>query len=223
MLRDEYGDQLDDDAKSYIRFAVDGATRMRSLVSDLLDYSRVETQGKALKPTELGDACAEAIENLQGVIEEFDVQISVPPLPTILGDQGQLVRLFQNLIGNAIKYRSEKPPQIQISIEEQDLDWIMIIRDNGIGMEPQYYDRIFVMFQRLHARDQYSGTGIGLAICKRIVDRLRGRIWVESELGKGSQFFVSVPKLTSMPEEGAIGHESRHAVLAAAAPTMFWC
>lgn len=216
LLRDEYGDQLDDNAKSYIRFAVDGATRMRALVADLLDYSRVETQGKPLEPTDAGDACAEAIQNLQTTMEENDVKITVEPLPTIQADRAQLVRLFQNLIGNAIKYHSERPPEIQVSVEELDHDWIISIRDNGIGMEPQYYERIFVMFQRLHARDEYSGTGIGLAICKRIVDRLWGRIWVESEPGAGSKFFISVPKLTDLPEEGVTGREYSHPVYAEA-------
>lgn len=209
LLKDEYSGQLDEDANTYIDFAVDGATRMRSLVSDLLDYSRVESQGKPLALADAGEACSEAIDILQEFVEKYDVQISVQPLPTILADQGQLVRLFQNLIGNAIKYRSERTPEIQISVEEQGLDWILCVRDNGIGMEPKYYDRIFVMFQRLHARDEYSGTGIGLAICKRIVDRLEGRIWVKSEEGVGSQFFFSVPKLITMPAEGTIGYEPK--------------
>ena len=214
MLSDVYGDQLDDDAKSYIRYAVDGATRMRALVADLLDYSRVETQGRPLEPTDAGDACSEAIQNLQATIEDNDAKITVEPLPTILADRAQLVRLFQNLIGNAIKYRSERPPEIQISVEELDHDWLFSIRDNGIGVESRYYERIFVMFQRLHARDEYSGTGIGLAICKRIVDRLWGRIWVESAVGVGSQFFISAPKLSCMPWKGEVELEPNHTAYA---------
>lgn len=214
LLRDEYSDQLDDSAKSYIRFAVDGATRMRNLVSDLLDYSRVETQGKPLEPTDANEAYSVAIENLRLTIEENDATITAEPLPTIQADQDQLVRLFQNLIGNAIKYRGESPPEIQIRVQEQDLNWEISIQDNGIGMEPRYYERIFVMFQRLHARDEYSGTGIGLAICKRIVDRLSGRLWVESEPGVGSTFFISIPKLENLPSEGDAGHEHSHPVYA---------
>ena len=214
MLQDEYGDQLDDDAKSYIRYAVDGATRMRSLVSDLLDYSRVETQGNALEATEVGNACAEAIENLQASIEENEAEITVQPLPNIMADRDQLVRLFQNLIGNAIKYRSEKPPQIEVAVAGLGDEWVISVQDNGIGIEPKYFERIFVMFQRLHARDEYSGTGIGLAICKRIVDRLDGRIWLESEPSAGSKFFLSVPKRTTTPTEGATGHEHSHPVYA---------
>jgi len=210
LLSNEYGDQLDENAKSYIRYAVDGATRMRNLVADLLDYSRVETQGRPLAPTDASDACSEAIEILQAAIEESGAKITVQQLPTIQADQAQLVRLFQNLIGNSIKYRGDSPPEICISLEERVHDWIISVRDNGIGMEPQYYERIFVMFQRLHARDEYTGTGIGLAICKRIVDRLWGHIWVESEIGNGSTFFISVPKLTNMPLEGATGHEHSH-------------
>ena len=214
LLQNEYADQLDDDAKSYIRYAVDGATRMRNLVSDLLDYSRVETQGRSLEPTDAGDACSEAIDILQSAIEDNDAKITVQQLPTIQADRAQLVRLFQNLIGNAIKYRGDNSPNIRIGVEEQDHDWVFSICDNGIGMEHQYHERIFVMFQRLHARDEYSGTGIGLAICKRIVDRLWGRIWVESEPGVGSTFFISVPKLSDSPEEGATGHEHSHPVYA---------
>ena len=214
LLREEYGEQLDENAQSYIRYAVDGATRMKNLVSDLLDYSRVETQGKPLEPTCAADACSEAIEDLRLAIEESNAKVTVDPLPTIQADQAQLVRLFQNLIGNAIKYRGESPPKVHISAQEQDLDWVISIRDNGIGMESQYYERIFVMFQRLHARDEYSGTGIGLAICKRIVDRLWGRIWVESERGVGSTFFISVPKRLNIPAEGATGHEHSHPVSA---------
>jgi len=214
LLRDEYSDQLDENAQSYIRYAVDGATRMRNLVADLLDYSRVETQGKPLTPTDAGDACSEAIEILQAAIEETDAKVTVQQLPTIQADRVQLVRLFQNLIGNALKYRGDSPPEIQITVQQRNHDWIISIRDNGIGMEPQYYERIFVMFQRLHARDEYTGTGIGLAICKRIVDRLWGTIWVESEPGTGSTFFISVPKLTNMPVEGATGDEHSHSVYA---------
>lgn len=194
LLRDEYSDGLDADAQTYIRYAVDGATRMRNLITDLLDYSRVETQGQPLELTNAGPACAEAISNLQAAIEETSAEIGVENLPEILADRAQLVRLFQNLIGNALKYRCGKTPEVHVGVDDCETEWVFFVQDNGIGIEPQYVERIFGMFQRLHPRDRYSGTGIGLAICKRIVDRLRGRIWVESSLGVGSTFFVSVPK-----------------------------
>ena len=216
LLKDEYGDQLDDDANSYIHYVVDGAVRMRALVTDLLDYSRVETQGRELKPTDAKDACYEALENLQAIVENSAATISVGPLPTILADRVQLVQLFQNLFANALKYRGEAAPEIHVGVEERNGNWAIFVKDNGIGMESQFFDRIFVMFQRLHARDEYSGTGIGLAICKRIVERLRGRMWVESEPHVGSTFFIEIPKLSKsttadMPKGGATGNECRDA------------
>ena len=216
LLQDEYSEQLDENAQSYIRYAVDGATRMKNLVTDLLDYSRVETQGKPLQPTCAANACSEAIENLRFTIDENDARITVEPLPTIQADRLQLVRLFQNLLGNAIKYRGERSPEIHVGVLEQDSDWVISIQDNGIGIEAKYFDRIFVMFQRLHARNEYTGTGIGLAICKRIVDRLSGRIWVKSNLGTGSTFFLSVPKMTDLQVEGDLDHEHSHPIYAEA-------
>jgi PAS domain S-box-containing protein len=199
MLGSEYGDRLDDEARKYIQYAVDGATRMKALVQDLLSYSRVETQGQPLEPTDAGEACVEAIANLAMAIEESAAEVRYDPLPVIDADRAQLVRLFQNLIGNAIKYRGTEPPQIHISAKEVDREIVFRVRDNGIGIEPQYFDRIFVIFQRLHARDEYSGTGIGLAVCKRIVERFNGHIWLESEPGVGSEFFFAVPIRASEP------------------------
>ena len=170
MLDDEYAGRLDESARTYIQYAVDGALRMRTLIQDLLSYSRVETQGKLLEPTDADEACAEAIDNLAVAIAEAEAEVTREPLPMVLADRAQLVRLFQNLIGNAIKYRSDQPPRIHISAAEADGDWEFRVRDNGIGIEPEYRERIFVIFQRLHARDKYSGTGIGLAVCKRIVE-----------------------------------------------------
>jgi|GEM_PF-1843996 len=210
LLTEEHADQLSGDAKSYLDYIVDGSTRMRNLVADLLDYSRVETQGRPLQPTDASGACSEAIENLQESIKEHGAIITVEPLPILQADYAQLVRLFQNLISNAIKYRSEKPPEIKITVEQQKHDWIISIQDNGIGIEPEYFERIFVMFQRLHARNEYSGTGIGLAICKRIVDRLWGQISVKSEPGVGSTFSLSIPKLADLPHEGTTEHARRH-------------
>jgi two-component system sensor kinase FixL len=194
MLRDDYGDRLDDNARSYIQFAVDGALRMKTLVQDLLAYSRVETQGKPLEPTNADDACAEAIDNLAVAIEEASAIVQRDPLPAVLADRAQLVRLFQNLIGNAIKYHGDKSPRVHISATAADGGWEFRIRDNGIGIDPQYFERIFVIFQRLHGREEYSGTGIGLAVCKRIVERAGGRIWIESKPGAGSEFCFTLSK-----------------------------
>ena len=193
MLRDDYSDRLDENARTYIQYAVDGAMRMKTLVQDLLAYSRVETQGKPLEPTDANDACAEAIENLAVAIAEAGAEVTREPLPTINADPVQLESLFQNLIGNAIKYRGSEPPRIQIRAAESGGEWVFRIRDNGIGIDPIYHERIFVIFQRLHGREEYSGTGIGLAVCKRIVERAGGRIWVESQAGAGSEFCFAVP------------------------------
>lgn len=194
MLRDDYGDRLDDDARTYIQYAVDGALRMRTLIQDLLAFSRVETQGRPLEPTDAGAACNEAIENLALSIDDAAAEVTRDPLPMVLADRAQLVRLFQNLIGNALKYRGSDLPRIHVSAEENGDEWVFRVRDNGIGIDPQYYERIFVIFQRLHAREEYSGTGIGLAVCKRIVERAGGRIWVESQPGEGSVFCFTLAK-----------------------------
>jgi PAS domain S-box-containing protein len=194
MLRDDYGDKLDDDARTYIQYAVDGALRMRTLIQDLLAFSRVETQGKPLEPTDADDACNEAVENLAMAIHEAAAEVTRDPLPMVQADRAQLVRLFQNLIGNAIKYRAQELPRIHISVEESGGQWLFRVRDNGIGIDPQYHERVFVIFQRLHGREEYSGTGIGLAVCKRIVERAGGRIWVESRAGEGSVFCFTLAK-----------------------------
>jgi PAS domain S-box-containing protein len=206
MLRDEYRDKLDAEAVTYIDYAVGGALRMKSLVSDLLDYSRVETQGKPLTPTPADNALAEAIDNLEMTIAEAGATVKGAPLPVVAADRAQLVRLFQNLIANAIKYRSDAPPRVNVWADAQDDEWVFHIQDNGLGIDPQYHARIFVIFQRLHSREAYSGTGIGLAVCKRIVERFGGRIWVESTLGEGSEFCFALPKveaaLNDSPKEG---------------------
>ena len=209
MLQDEYGERLDDNARTYIQYAVDGALRMKTLVQDLLAYSRVETQGKPLEPTDADAACAEAIDNLAVAIAESSAEVTRDPLPTVRADRAQLVRLFQNLIGNAIKYRGEEPPRVNVSAAESNGDWEFRVSDNGIGIDTQYHQRIFVIFQRLHAREEYSGTGIGLAVCKRIVERAGGRIWVESKLGAGSVFCFTLPKATSVPSQGESSYD-RH-------------
>jgi PAS domain S-box-containing protein len=192
VLADDYGPQLDDQAREWIGFAVDGATRMRQLVSDLLTYSRVGTQGKALVPTDAQAVCQAAIENLAAVVEETNADIRCAGLPRVMADEGQLIQLFQNLIGNALKYRAEQTPIVEIDSHTRGNVVRFSVRDNGIGIDPNFHKKIFEIFQRLHTKDQYSGTGIGLAICKKIALRMGGDIWVESQAGGGSTFLFTL-------------------------------
>ena len=194
LVDTRYRERLDADAREFIAFAVDGAKRMQVLINDLLAYSRIGTQGQPFQPTDCEAVLQAALRNLQIAIRESGAQITHDPLPTVRGDATQLVQLFQNLVGNALKFRRDGPPRIHIRAEPGDGLWCLSVQDNGIGIESQYFDRIFVLFQRLHGRSTYSGTGIGLAICKKIAERHGGTIWVESELGKGSTFRFTIPE-----------------------------
>ena len=194
LLAKRYKDKLDDDAQEFITYAVDGANRMQRLINDLLSYSRLTTKRKPVGPVDCEVVLSNTLANLRVAIEENDVTITHDPLPTAMGDDIQLVQLFQNLIGNAIKFRGPEPQRIHIGVESGEHDWLFCVRDNGIGMEPQYFERIFAIFQRLHAKAEYPGTGIGLAVCKKVVERHGGRIWVESQLGKGSTFYFTLPR-----------------------------
>lgn len=167
---------------------------MKALINDLLTFSRVGTHGKPFESINCTTVVERAIVNLKVAIEENQATITYPVLPEVMGDANQLTQLFQNLIGNAIKFHGDAPPIIHISVEEQAQDWLFFVQDNGIGIEPDYAEQIFVIFQRLHSRADYSGTGIGLAVCKKIVERHGGRIWVQSELGKGSTFCFTLPR-----------------------------
>lgn len=193
LLARRYKGKLGTDADEYIGFAVDGAMRMQTLIQDLLSYSRVTTKGQSLELTHTEAVCRTAIQNLQTSIRESDASVNVGPLPDVLADAAQLTQLFQNLIGNAIKYHNGRRPEIQVAARPNGSEWVFSIRDNGIGIESQYFERIFQMFQRLHTRDEYTGTGIGLAICRKIVERHGGRIWVESQPGEGSTFLFTIP------------------------------
>lgn len=193
LLARRYKGKLDDDADDFIGFAVDGATRMQRLIQDLLIYARVGTQGKELLETSSERAMQFAIRNLGGVIADSGAQITHDPLPDVQADEIQLIQLFQNLIANAIKYQNPGVPTVHVSaVKDPDDIWTFSVKDNGIGIEPQYFERIFGVFQRLHKREEYSGTGIGLAICKKIVERHGGTITVESQFGQGSTFRFSL-------------------------------
>jgi PAS domain S-box-containing protein len=193
LLARRYEGKLDAEADEFIGYAVDGANRMQILINDLLAYSRVDTRGEALAPTDTRSVFDVACANLMRAIEDSGAEVTSGELPSVLGDQSQLVQLFQNLLSNAIKFRrSEGPVKVHVGAERRDGEWLFSVRDNGIGMEPQYLERIFIIFQRLHVKGEYSGTGIGLAICKKIVDRHGGKIWVESEPGKGSTFYFTL-------------------------------
>jgi PAS domain S-box-containing protein len=193
LLQQRYQGKLDEKADSYISLAIDGATRMQTLIGDLLSYSRVGTKGKAMEPTDARRSVQDALTNLQASIGESGAVIQVDPLPTVWADAVQLTQLFQNLIANAIKFHSDRPPEIQVGARREQDAWRFWVRDNGIGIEPQYAERIFLIFQRLHTRKTYPGTGIGLAICKKIVECYRGSIWVESQPGQGSTFYFTLP------------------------------
>jgi len=193
LLARRYKGRLDSDADEFIAYAVDGCNRMQELIQDLLSYSRVGASTDAMRQTSCEDALARAVKNLQATIEASKAIVDHDPLPAINTDGTRLVQVFQNLIGNAIKYRGAELPQIHISAREAGREWIFSVRDNGMGIEPQYFDRIFVIFQRLHGQKEYQGTGIGLAMCKKILDRLGGRIWVESQVSKGSTFYFALP------------------------------
>jgi PAS domain S-box-containing protein len=198
LLGRRYRGKLDASADEFIGFAVDGASRMQQLIEDLLSYSRLTIRGKALQFTETGAACNTALENLRESIKNSNAALSVGPLPTVLADATQLAQLFQNLIGNAIKYCNERRPEIHVAARPNGNEWVFSVKDNGIGIDPQYFERIFQMFQRLHTRKDYSGTGIGLAICRKIVERHGGKIWVESHPGKGSTFLFTIPRAEKM-------------------------
>src|SRR4030042_2620174 len=166
---------------------------MQMLIKDLLEYSQVGTKEKSFKPVESSLVVGLAVGNLQAAIEECCAVVTYDELPTVTADFSQMSRLFQNLIGNAIKFRRDESPRVHISAERKGNEWVFSVRDNGIGIEPKHAERIFVIFQRLHGKEEYPGTGIGLAVCKKIVERHGGRLWVDSEYGKGATFYFTIP------------------------------
>jgi PAS domain S-box-containing protein len=207
LLSKDFAGELGPEADEYIGFAVDGARRMQRLIDDLLAFSRVGTRGRQFEPVDCNQVLQDVLRSLKLAIDEVQAQITYDFLPTVQGDRGQIYQLFQNLLANALKFHGSAPPAIEVgavwqpsgastgsSSGEEGAGWLFSVRDNGIGIEPQYFDRIFVIFQRLHSRAHYSGTGIGLAICKKIVERHGGRIWVESTPGEGATFYFRLPE-----------------------------
>lgn len=192
LLGKRYRGRLDSDADEFIGYAVDGVSRMQRLIGDLLAYSRVGTRGKEFASTDCERVLEGVLADVRASVEESGAVITHDPLPIVAVDGIQLGQVFQNLIGNAIKFRNEKP-QIHISADRDDGQWVFSVRDNGIGIDPKYAERIFIIFQRLHNRENYPGTGIGLAVCKKIVERHGGRIWMESNPGEGTTFCFTVP------------------------------
>ena len=209
LLAKRYGDKLDDDARDFINYAVDGATRLQTLISDLLNYSRVGTQGKPLVPTDSASMFQRVLESLQLTIQESGAAIVSDPLPMVLADPQQLGQLFQNLLTNAIKFRGEQPPQIRVLAERDGNDWKISVRDNGIGISREHADRIFVIFQRLHTKSEYPGTGIGLAVCKKIVERHNGRIWFEPSDKGGTTFCFTIRAAEGQNTKGGKENEIR--------------
>jgi PAS domain S-box-containing protein len=193
LLQKRYQGQLDERADEYIRLAVDGASRMQTLIKDLLAYSRIERHGNPIKAADVNKTLKSALRNLESAIAEQGAVVTSENLPTLNADAPQLTQLFQNLIGNAIKFHGTQPPQVHVGVEKLADAWRFSVRDNGIGIEPQYFERVFLVFQRLHTHNAYSGTGIGLSICKKIVERHGGRIWIDSQFGQGSTFYFTIP------------------------------
>jgi len=193
LLTKRYEGKLEGDADRFIDRTNQNVLRMQRLINDLLTYSRLTTRALPFQPTDCSQLVQEVVEMLQPVLEESGGRVILKPLPTVMADGSQFLQLFQNLIGNAVKFRDHQPPEVHIDAERADKGWLFSVRDNGIGIDPQYAERIFLIFQRLHTVDQYPGTGIGLAICKKIVERHGGQIWVESKAGEGATFKFLIP------------------------------
>jgi chemotaxis family two-component system sensor kinase Cph1 len=210
LLAKRYGDKLDSDAKEFIGFAVDGVHRMQAMINDLLVYSRVGRRDLIYTPVDCEEVLQTVLEKLKPAIEEAGADIAHGPLPVITADTMQMRQLFQNLIGNSLKFRSQRPVVIRIWGRKYQKQWLISVADNGIGMRADESKRIFEVFQRLHPRDVYPGTGIGLAICKKIVERHGGRIWVESKAGQGAIFFFTISRLPPRKETGFDRTRSSH-------------
>jgi len=213
LLSQRYQGKLDQQADEYIQFIVEGVTRMRQLINDLLVFSRVETKGGKFAPVDFEMVLGEVLSNLKASIAESNAEITHDQMPMLYADKLQFSQLMQNLIGNAIKFKGDKPPKIHIAAKKQDDQWLFSVKDNGIGFEPEFSDKIFVIFQRLHTRSEYPGTGIGLSLCKKIVERHGGKIWVDSSPGRGSTFNFTIPdKMGEQNEYSSFEQANRNSV-----------
>ncbi|SDR32401.1 sensor histidine kinase [Natronobacterium texcoconense] len=196
LLEQQYGDELDEDADEFIEFAVDGAERMEKMIEGILTYSRIDTQDNGLGSVDLEAVIDDVLQDLDVRIEETDAEITTESLPTVQGDASQLRQLFQNLLSNAIEYSGEGVPRVTISATREDDEWMVSVSDEGIGIDASDTDRVFEVFQRLHSHEEHEGTGIGLALCKRIVDKHGGDIWLESEPGEGTTISFTLPAVS---------------------------
>ena len=208
ILAEDYQGKLDESADRFIGYAVDGANRMKGLIDDLLAFSRVDTQGMPFEATDCNAVLEQVVNDMEAAIEDAGASISQDPLPTVYADSIQIAQVFQNLISNALKFAGNDSPAVHVSARQNGGEWVMSVRDNGIGIAPRHYERIFKMFQRLHHRSEYEGSGIGLALCHKITQRHGGRIWVESEVDQGSTFHFSIPQSLPRTEPGAAIEES---------------
>jgi signal transduction histidine kinase len=193
LLAKRYKGKLDSDADEFIAYIVEGATRMHRLINDLLAYARLGSRAAEFAPTECEAVLAAAVSNLGSAMEENGATVTHDPLPPVMADMDQLSRLFQNLLSNAIRFRAADPPVVHVSARRNENEWLFSVRDNGIGIDPEQFERVFLVFQRLRGKSEHSGTGVGLAICKKIVERHGGKIWIESQAGKGSTFYFTIP------------------------------
>ncbi len=193
ILEQNYRDKLDPDATERIHHAMDSGKRMSDLIRDLLDYSSIDATSTKFAPVDMNEVVAKTLKTLEESIRENEAEVQVDELPTIMADEGQMARVMRNLVDNAIRYRGKERPKVHINCADDPEEYIFSVKDNGIGLDMKYADRIFHMLQRLHTREEYEGTGIGLAICRKIVERHGGRIWVDSIEGEGSTFFFSIP------------------------------
>jgi signal transduction histidine kinase len=206
LLAERYRGKLDEQADKYIHYAVDGATRMQTLIQDLLNFSRVGRQGPRLKRTDCNAVVEQTLKNLETAIKESSAVVNYDRLPVLMADGSQLVQLFQNLIGNALKFRRPETPSIHVNAEKNNNEWVFSVTDNGIGIAPEYFEDIFVIFKRLHTRVEYPGNGIGLAICRKIIEQHGGRIWVEPRPEPGSSFKFTLP-IREEPQKNEQLHE----------------
>ena len=209
LLENKYGEELDPEAQEYIDYSVDGADRTRAMVESLLNYSQVKRQGQPLEPTNTEEILEDVLLDLEPRIEETSATVTVDDLPTVSADADQLAQVFRNLISNALAYSGDVPPEVHIGAEQVGGEWQFVVADEGVGIDPEHHERIFKSFERLNIQEEVSGTGIGLALCKRIIERHSGEMWVESEPGEGARFYFTLPTARGETEFGLPGEREQ--------------